>query len=810
MELSEKQAKAVDLLVAKWDNAFNNQQKASVTFKAPTGSGKTFIIANFIDRIMEEFDKNSGKKLVFIYNTISNAELPKQTLDKFEQYKFYLNSMKNATIKYKESPSKQKEAKGDQEYNILAKEADVFIFGTSSFGKSTIFVKEGKLDAFIDELRSDYYVIYIRDEAHIGTSKISEKADAKSFDKKIKELDNVFELMMTATPKENDDIVEITNKDLDEDNWKLLKANKKINLNIPHESTDEIDNSFLLEQACITFSNIKKQYKQIIDDENLKNLWKVNPAMLIQVKDKILEKEAEFNKEIKQIIKILEKYNLSYAKYFSEEKTKTVAGHTSKTDLNSLSKKDSDVDVIIFKVGPATGWDIPRACMLVQLRNVSSETLDKQTLGRIKRFPIPIKIYNQDHRRELNNSIANEFFVYSNSKKFDQNLGERIYYLKDQYKNKKFVVGEIDKSSIIKINQTYKENVYELVSNEFEQICEKFEKFRKKNQDFLKITRKNNINEGRFIEKLIFDQIELEIFNESLIKKHNNLITNDMWDNIELIYNQKINENIRISINYYKYYILTELLDDIKELNVKNWENTNPNLNIKHIIAPPEEYIEEYEIIDINDSKDSLKNYIEIKSEIEKYAYSNNKKIEKNQVKISVDSKPERDFVAFFTNWLEDDADENLEINIWFRNFKNNSKSIFWDYFEQTQVKKSYPDFIVCINQHQINIEIKGKGNNDISPEKTKDLIQMTQKYVKKAKENSLKNKQKNNLNFTSLICWPKNERADNFLCKGASTLEKINDLFRPQSYLITERKDAQEYDIKEEHLKKIFRKLAN
>ncbi|WP_462097556.1 DEAD/DEAH box helicase [Mesomycoplasma hyopneumoniae] len=810
MELSEKQAQAVDLLVYKWKKAFDNQQKTSVTFKAPTGSGKTFIIANFIDRIMEEFDKNSAKKLVFIYNTISNAELPKQTLDKFEHYKFHLNSMKNATIKYKESPSKQKEAKGDQEYNILAKEADIFIFGTSSFGKSTIFVKEGKLDAFIDELRSDYYVVYIRDEAHIGTSKISEKPDAKSFDKKIKELDNVFELMMTATPKENDDIVEITNKDLDDDNWKLLKANENVNLNISYESTDEIDNSFLLEQACTTFVDIKKQYKLISEDKKLKNLWKVNPAMLIQVKDKMLEKEAEFNKEIKQIIKILEKYNLSYAKYFSEEKTKTVAGNTSKTDLNSLSKKDSDVDVIIFKVGPATGWDIPRACMLVQLRNVSSETLDKQTLGRIKRFPIPIKIDNKDHRKELNNSIANEFFVYSNNKKFDQNLRERIYYLKEQYKNKKFVVGEIDKSSIIKINQTYKEKVYELVSKEFEQICEKFDKFRKKNQNFLKITRKSNINEGRFIEKTIFDQIELEIFNESLIKKYSSLITNDMWEKIESIYNQKINENIRISIQYYKHYILTDLLEDIKVLNVENWENTNPTLNIKQIIAPPEEYVEDYEIIDINDSKDSSKNYIEIKSEIEKYAYSNNKKLGKNEVKVSVDSKPEKDFVSFFTKWLEEDADDDLEINIWFRNFKNNSKSIFWDYFEQTQVKKSYPDFIVCINQHQINIEIKGKGNNDISPEKTKDLIQMTQKYVKKAKENSLKNKQKNNLNFTSLICWPKNERADNFLCKGASTLEKINDLFRPQSYLITERKDAQEYDIKEEHLKKIFRKLAN
>ncbi|QJB71414.1 DEAD/DEAH box helicase family protein [Mycoplasma sp. 1654_15] len=810
MELSEKQAQAVDLLVYKWKKAFDNQQKTSITFKAPTGSGKTFIIANFIDRVMEEFDKNSGKKLVFIYNTISNAELPKQTLNKFEDYKFHLNSMKNATIKYKESPSKQKEAKGDQEYNILAKEADIFIFGTSSFGKSTIFVKEGKLDAFIDELRFDYYVVYIRDEAHIGTSKISEKPDAKSFDKKIKELDNVFELMMTATPKENDDIVEITNKDLDEDNWKLLKANKNINLNISYESTDEIDNSFLLEQACKTFVDIKKQYKQISEDEKLKNLWKVNPAMLIQVKDKMLEKEAEFNKEIKQIIKILEKYNLSYAKYFSEEKTKTVAGNTSKTDLNSLSKKDSDVDVIIFKVGPATGWDIPRACMLVQLRNVSSETLDKQTLGRIKRFPIPIKIENEDHRKELSNSIANEFFVYSNNKKFDQNLRERIYYLKEQYKNKKFLVGEIDKASIIKINQTYKEEVYELISKEFEQICEKFEKFRKKNQDFLKITRKSNINEGRFIEKTIFDQIELEIFNESLIEKYKKLITKDMWKEIESIYNQKINENIRVSIQYYKHYILTDLLEDIKQLNVENWENTNPTLNIKQIIAPPEEYVEDYEIIDINDSKDSSKNYIEIKSEIEKYAYSNNKKLGKNEVKVSVDSEPERKFVRFFTNWLEDDADDNLEINIWFRNFANNSKSIFWDYFEQTQVKKSYPDFIVCINQHQINIEIKGKGNKDISPEKTKDLIQMTQKYVKKANENSLNNKQKNNLNFTSLICWPKNESDDNFLCKGASTLEKINHLFKPQSLLVTERKDAQEYKIEEIGLKKIFRKLAN
>ncbi|EEH02207.1 type III restriction enzyme, res subunit family protein [Ureaplasma urealyticum serovar 2 str. ATCC 27814] len=60
-----------------------------------------------------------------------------------------------------------------------------------------------------------------------------------------------------------------------------------------------------------------------------------------------------------------------------------------KITLKEISKKKSNVDVILFKIGPATGWNIPRACMLVQLRNVSSKNLSVQTIGRIKRFANP-------------------------------------------------------------------------------------------------------------------------------------------------------------------------------------------------------------------------------------------------------------------------------------------------------------------------------------------------------------------------------------------------------------------------------------
>ncbi len=47
----------------------------------------------------------------------------------------------------------------------------------------------------------------------------------------------------------------------------------------------------------------------------------------------------------------------------------------------------STIDVIIFKMVISEGWDIPRACMLCQVRKTVSDRLDEQVIGRVRRNP---------------------------------------------------------------------------------------------------------------------------------------------------------------------------------------------------------------------------------------------------------------------------------------------------------------------------------------------------------------------------------------------------------------------------------------
>jgi len=63
--------------------------------------------------------------------------------------------------------------------------------------------------------------------------------------------------------------------------------------------------------------------------------------------------------------------------------------------------------------------------MLVQLRNVSSKTLNLQTIGRIKRNP------NRDLSK---NKITDKYYIYSN---YQQSIKELVTYLpKDEPKLK--------------------------------------------------------------------------------------------------------------------------------------------------------------------------------------------------------------------------------------------------------------------------------------------------------------------------------------------------------------------------------------
>ena len=70
-----------------------------------------------------------------------------------------------------------------------------------------------------------------------------------------------------------------------------------------------------------------------------------------------------------------------------------------------IAEPSSEIEFLIFKQAIDTGWDCPRAHILVKLRESKSETFEIQTVGRILRMP------EQHH---YVNEILNTGYIYTN------------------------------------------------------------------------------------------------------------------------------------------------------------------------------------------------------------------------------------------------------------------------------------------------------------------------------------------------------------------------------------------------------------
>ncbi|MGX9359236.1 DEAD/DEAH box helicase family protein [Mycoplasma sp. 2575] len=747
MNLTNSQEKVINALINKTINSLEENKQNSVYFKAPTGSGKTFMMINYIDKLIEWNKFNFNQNLVFVIATLSSAELPKQMEENFNEYKQYLinNDLKITRI---ESPSNiNKNSKVEKNYQFFAKPNNVYIMGGASFKANAILREQHAIEAFLDEIKlNDYKLIYIRDEAHIGADTSKNKKDEISFEQNMQSMAD-FVIKMTATPTDLSlDLIELSEKDLFSDKIRLLKSEKIFNEGIENnEDIAYIDNDVILEQACLKFKDIKKQYN---DDKNEPGLVGINAAMLIQVDNtsKDPEKEKIFNETIDLIIKKLEKHSLSWVKYFDQNDKESSLRQKDNFSLRDISKYNSDTDVIIFKVGPATGWNIPRACMLVQLRNVSSKTLSAQTIGRIKRNPNP----SYDFRI---NSIANKYYIYSNVDR-DINDQKRLI-LKPEFEKEKFIYGSLinSKSNTIFNLESYERKIIELLNgysfNSFESKYLAYLKEFSQNK-FIIANQKNYGNKIEITSK-IQNKIQMEMFNLKTIKANKALFTDNIINKINSIYETKIKHIM--GKTFFWFLIVKHEINIFNDIYKMHIEKQLENKEIKYVL---------------NTSK-SLPNYlIEVKSDYikktdNKFAYQ---EINKNFANINLQSKAEEAFV----NELEKYIPIFPKIKIWTKNPVHSG--INFEYINNLDTSNSYPDFVIVHENHYIYLEIK-TYKNDIDKEKTKKLIEEYRKYI----ENN------SNLDFRlTLAVIFADIKGNNYYATGASTIKNLNDLFLKQN----------------------------
>ncbi|WP_322959622.1 DEAD/DEAH box helicase family protein [Mycoplasmopsis felis] len=750
MELTKAQNSAVSKLVDFTWNKLITHKKDSLYFKAPTGSGKTFMILNYIDKLIDLSKYENNLDLVFVIATLSSAELPKQMEESFLEYKYYINNT-DLNIQRIESPSNtNKNTKVEKNYQFFAEKNNVYIMGGASFKKNSILREEQAIESFLNEIKQkDYKLIYIRDEAHIGGNIIKNKDEVK-FEQQMQ--DNAdFVLKMTATPSYDGMIVELSEKELESDKVKLLKSNKQYNINL--ESNKDYDNESILKLACQEFKLIKQHYN---DHINEKGLIGINPAMLIQVDNDSQNelKNQEFNQQINQIINILEENGLTWVKYFDSKDKNTNIRTKENWTLRDISKNTSPVDVIIFKIGPSIGWNIPRACMLVQLRNISSKNLSIQTIGRIKRNPNPGFDFSI-------NSIANNYYIYSNLNVIDSNTTTAV--IKQKYVQEEFPFGYLQSNSnsiekgIIDI-PTYEQKIIEFLNKKFKNSNDEFinESFFKSSYDEHKHKYLNNnfissesqsYGSANFITSKIINIIDLQIYLNKLKSKYKKYFTNNINEYLNNLYIQMDNN---MSKQWFDYLVYKDLSNEFKNIYKQTIINQINNQTTQYKI----DFNKNLPINILIENKDT-KNIIKTD---ESFVYEDLNKSEISN--FYLDSLAEKIFVDKLKTYKD-----MYHLKLWSKNPLPDG--ISFQYLDDNyELHISFPDFIIKYNNHYIYIEIK-TYKSDIDENKTKTLYEQYKKYIESFNSNDYQ--------LTMLICLVDNS-SDKLYFAGSSSIPELNE----------------------------------
>lgn len=725
--LKECQQTAVDALFEKYLES-KNQIHKEIYFQAPTGAGKTLILCTLCDKIVQY-----NKKCIILFVSISTGDIQVQNYDKSCLYQSK-NNYKYTSYLIK-SPSKNNtNSKLDSIIQIPLRNHYVYFIGSSSYKDKAKLREELILELFLDNAKKDgYEIIYIRDEAHIGTKK---ETSVKNLDQLLNKYANLT-YYVSATLEQIEHKINVQIQDIDAINDGLIKSNQilysKINSNITSEE--------LYEKALEEFKDVKKQYEQLN--------YGINPCMLIQIKNTKKEDKDKEQALIRKLASAINNKGLKYLVYTEENKKESNTKYfNNKSNLTQKEKKlitanDSNIDVIIFKVALATGWDIPRANMLLQLREIYSDTLDVQTIGRIRRNPLARVLNN-------NEKILDNYYIYSNVPKKKSDEYQTLKHNEQVVVFRNFTTVILEKIEQDKNIQNQKK---ELV-NVFEELIKKFK---------VKTQFSNNSSSKNTYHKLLAYVNDIILINNSyelqldllfLTQEHDQKVSlisdkfinvfevEDTWNKKILSYNDEaflkfINEFIAYYANQekmnpyaIKLFLLDHRYEDIFNFLIEQYNLSKKDQQYKYIQGPIVS-LPNVTIQYLNKQKE--KNEYKLKENLLKYleiSYWIPGDEEKNKDVIYNDSAGETSFIKKIIEFFKNISKEKNTHLILFKNYLTNSDFRYEYIDKQPFVKKRshYPDFVVEKNNDIYVCEVKSQ-TDDYDYSKTQELEEAYQEY---------------------------------------------------------------------------------
>jgi type III restriction enzyme len=658
IKLKDYQEKAISKLKNEINELLESQENKICVFKAPTGSGKTLMVAEFLKRLV--IQRSDNKELSFIW--ISVNQLHDQSKNSLEKY--YSNSRILKCSNFEDLEDKK-----------IGKNEILFFNWQSINKKDNIYIRENEednnLSAIIAETKAEgREIVLIIDESH-------HTAKAEKSKEVIEAINPKVTLEVSATPQIKDvsRIVEVDFQEVKKEG--MIKNEIAINPEIDKykiygKSTDDIVISCALKKR----EELKKYYHE--EKAN------INPLMLIQLPDKkrgVIDRKEDIIKILNDKFKI-NITNRKLAIYLSDK--------DSKVNLENVTKSDNETEVLIFKQAIALGWDCPRASILVLFRDWKSIIFSIQTIGRIMRMP---------EFKHYDNEELNKGYVFTNLS--DVQIAEDIakdYITIYEGKRRNDIYTNIDLNSIYLKRQRERTRL----SGQFSKI---FMDTAKKDRIYNKI----NLKPTELINKLMVDG-KILILDKVQIVPHKGELQIDISEK-ELQYRFDLfirsictpfapaDSSGRIKTALYKFFEKYLKISDYTKIQQIILSQDNAEIITGYIALAKEKYTKK--VVELSRIKETILSIWNVP----KFIPYNSK-----NVKIDYKKSIINPFYAYRLSTPEKSFIEILEkpkntVKWWFKNGENEKKYFAIKYRdEHGEYKSFYVDFIILDKNERIGL----------------------------------------------------------------------------------------------------------
>ncbi len=397
LKLKDFQAQAVDELAGHAGRAraeAEDDQAQSLVLAAPTGSGKTMIAIAWMERLSGGDDQRSpDPNATFLWLT-DQPELNVQTRRKFDSASSVFFGSKLVTI----------DASFDQEAFEAGR---VYFLNTQKLGKGQPLVSAGDerthtiwqtINNTATKWPGSFWVIL--DEAHKGmTEDASERNRARTIVQRfikgwndtlnpvplifgISATPDRFTELLSGTARTNRPTVMVPPEDVRTSG--LLKET----ITLYHPDEDQPADLTLLHQASKQLERFTNDWAAYADKEEAPL---VRPILVVQVEDASGRKATrtkldEAVAKVEDVLGPLADHEVAHS--FQEDYTLTFGERDIRYIGAADVQDDHDLRVVFFKKSLTTGWDCPRAEVMMSFRRQVDKTVIAQLVGRMVRTPL--------------------------------------------------------------------------------------------------------------------------------------------------------------------------------------------------------------------------------------------------------------------------------------------------------------------------------------------------------------------------------------------------------------------------------------